>query len=262
LKIKKGAFLAPFFAPFLMPKFQACLQSVFASLNMTTNEPQAVAQRYAKRTQAHRYSLLKADVWQTVQERQRAMLRLFSQLGYLELESRCVLEVGCGNGSNLLELLRLGFASHHLRGIELLPERAELARAQLPAATVIHQGDALQCQVPAGSQDIVLVSTVFSSLLDDDFQQQLAQTMWRWVKPGGGVLWYDFTVNNPRNPDVRGVPVARVSALFPHGKLQTQRLTLAPPIARRVSAIAPSLYTVFNSMPWLRTHMLAWIGKT
>jgi ubiquinone/menaquinone biosynthesis C-methylase UbiE len=245
-----------------MPKFQACFQSVFASLNMTTNEPQAVAQRYAKRSQTQRYSLLNPDVWQTVQERQRAMLRLFFQLGYLELEPLRVLEVGCGNGSNLLELLRLGFVSQNLSGIDLLPERAEVARAQLPAATVIHQGDALQCQVAANSQDIVLVFTVFSSLLDDDFQQQLAQTMWRWVKPGGGVLWYDFAVNNPRNSDVRGVRIERIKALFPQGHLQTQRITLAPPIARRVSAIAPSLYTVFNSVPWLRTHVLAWIGKT
>ena len=30
--------------------------------------------------------------------------------------------------------------------------------------------------------------------------------MWAAVKPGGGVLWYDFTVDNPRNADVRGVP--------------------------------------------------------
>ena len=30
------------------------------------------------------------------------------------------------------------------------------------------------------------------------------------LAPGGGVLWYDFTVNNPRNPDVRGVPMKRV----------------------------------------------------
>ena len=44
--------------------------------------------------------------------------------------------------------------------------------------------------------------------------------MWRWVRPGGGVLWYDFTFDNPRNPDVRGVPLARVRELFPHGASQ------------------------------------------
>ena len=85
--------------------------------------------------------------------------------------------------------------------------------------------------------------------------------MWRWVKPGGGVLWYDFTVDNPRNPDVRGVPLARVRALFPEGRVQARRITLAPPIARAVTRVHPSLYTLFNTLPPLRTHVLAWIEK-
>jgi hypothetical protein len=102
---------------------------------------------------------------------------------------------------------------------------------------------------------------VFSSLLDAPFQWRLAQTMWRWVRPGGGVLWYDFTVDNPRNADVRGVPVARIRELFPNGLVRYQRVTLAPPLARRVCALHPALYPVFNVIPLLRTHVLAWIEK-
>ncbi len=79
----------------------------------------------------------------------------------------------------------------------------------------------------AGSLDIVLVSTVFSSLLDDAYQQRLADAMWRWLKPGGAVLWYDFTVDNPRNADVRGVPLRRVRALFPQALMRHRRVTLA-----------------------------------
>ena len=86
--------------------------------------------------------------------------------------------------------------------------------------------------------------------------------MWTWVRPGGGVLWYDFTVDNPRNRDVRGVPVARIRQLFPEGRLRWQRVTLAPPLARRACRLHPSLYTLFNALPWLHTHALAWIDKT
>ena len=75
------------------------------------------------------------------------------------------------------------------------------------------------------------------------------------------MLWYDFTVDNPRNRDVRGVPLPRVHTLFPHGHVQAQRLTLAPPIARAVSRVHPGLYTWFNALPVLRTHVLAWIAK-
>ena len=107
----------------------------------------------------------------------------------------------------------------------------------------------------------MLQSTVFSSLLDDAFQQRLADAMWSWLKPGGAVIWYDFTVNNPRNADVRGVPVARVRALFPQAHITHHRVTLAPPLARAVCRVHPALYGVFNSLPLLRTHVLAWLAK-
>jgi hypothetical protein len=102
---------------------------------------------------------------------------------------------------------------------------------------------------------------VFSSLLDDGFQQRLASVMWRWVKPGGGVLWYDFTFDNPGNPDVRGVPLVRVKQLFPQAQMTARRLTLAPPIARAVCRLHPALYPVFNALPLLRTHVLVWLQK-
>jgi SAM-dependent methyltransferase len=224
-------------------------------------EPQAVAERYARRRDGERYNVLNPDVWQTLQERQRAMLKLFARLGWRDLSARRVLEVGCGSGGNLLELLRMGFAPRNLAGIELLPERYAQAMQTLPAGVILMQGDALQVKLPDESEDIVLQSTVFSSLLDGPFQWKLAQAMWRWVRPGGGVLWYDFTTDNPRNPDVRGVPLARVRELFPHGRIISRRVTLAPPLARAVCAVHPVLYPVFNAIPPLRTHVLAWIGK-
>ena len=225
------------------------------------NEPRAVAERYARRRVGDRYSLLRPEVWQSVHERQRAMLRLLAHQGLQDLAVLNLLEVGCGGGGNLLELLRLGFMPERLTAIELLPERCAQARQVLPAALILIEGDALQADVPAASQDIVFVSTVFSSLLDVTFQERLADTMWRWLKPGGAVLWYDFTVNNPRNPDVRGVPLSRVRELFPQARIAARRVTLAPPLARAVCSLHPSLYTLFNALPLLRTHLLVWAEK-
>lgn len=225
------------------------------------DEAGAVAARYARRAVGDRYSLLQPDVWHTVQERQRAMLGLFARLGWSDLAQRRLIEVGCGAGDNLLELLRLGFLPEHLSGVELLPERFAQARARLPSALLLHEGDASALALPERSVHAVFASTVFSSLLDDAFQQRLADAMWRWVQPGGGVLWYDFTIDNPRNRDVRGVPLARLRALFPEARVQARRVTLAPPLARRVCRVHPSLYTAFNLVPALRTHLLAWLAK-
>lgn len=85
--------------------------------------------------------------------------------------------------------------------------------------------------------------------------------MWSLVKLGGGVLWYDFTYNNPNNPDVRGVPISRIMALFPSAKVRVQKVTLAPPIARRVVPLSPHLYGLLNTLPLLRTHALCYLEK-
>lgn len=228
---------------------------------MSADDAQDMARRYAARAGlADRYSLLRPEVWQTVQERQRAMLRLFVRHGWLELSGREVVEVGCGAGGNLLELLRAGFAPERLSGIELLPERLAMARRVLPTGVRLHGGDALEADIAPGSVDLVLAATVFSSLLDDAVQARLAEAMWGWLRPGGAVLWYDFTVDNPRNRDVRGVPAARLAELFPGGRADLRRITLAPPIARTVCRWHPALYTALN-LPPLRTHLLAWIAK-
>jgi SAM-dependent methyltransferase len=233
-------------------------------LPTSVDEPAAVRDRYARRPiDDRRYSLLDRAALLIDQERQRAITGLFVRLGWSDLGGMRLLEVGCGAGSNLLELLRQGLAPEHLQGIELLAERAARARRVLPAAVRITVGDASTAPtvVPAGSQDVVYQSTVFSSLLDDRFQEQLAETMWRWVRPGGGVLWYDFTVSNPWNPDVRGVPLRRIRQLFPEGRLQCQRVTLAPPVARAAARVHPALYGLLNFCPWTRTHALCWVAK-
>lgn len=253
--------------PVLGQRFLTAIQSLkegtadnHAQVKM--DEPQALIARYARRKAGTQYSLLRPEVWLGVQERQHAMLRMFAQdIGWRDLANVKLSDVGCGGGGNLLDFLRFGFAPKNLCGIELLPERAAMARQILPAALVVHEGDANAVSILPASQHVVFQSVVFSSLLDDRFQQELAARMWHWVKPGGGILWYDFIYNNPANPDVRGVPVKRVRQLFPEGEMTVRRITLAPPISRRVCRIHPNIYHVFNAIPLLRTHVLCWIHK-
>lgn len=209
-----------------------------------------------------RYSMLRHEVHLAVQERQRALLRFLSAYSNRPLCDLQIFEVGCGNGSNLLELLRIGCRASNLIGNELLPKRLADARANLPEAVQLLEGDASKLGLSTNSKDIVYQSTVFSSLLDDDFQEFLAQKMWSWVRPGGAILWYDFIYNNPRNSDVRGVSLGRVQQLFPEACLHVKRVTLAPPISRRVCRLHPSFYHVLNATPWLRTHVLCWLQKS
>jgi SAM-dependent methyltransferase len=149
-----------------------------------------------------------------------------------------------------------------LTGIELLADRAAEARSRLPAALTLIEGDATTAPIASSSQDAVLAFTVFSSLLDNTTQDQLAASMWSWVKSGGGLLCYDFAIDNPRNPDVRGVPVRRLRQLFPEASLEIRRVTLAPPLARAVARVHPALVAPLSAcLPFLKTHRLVWALK-
>lgn len=225
-------------------------------------ETDAVRRRYARRTPADpRYHPLDAAAMWARQERERVLRRWLVRPGAPPVAALRAIEVGCGDGNGLLDLIRLGFDPAQLAGVELLAERHALARERLPAALRLWCGDATAVDVGDGQWDLLFASTVFSSLLDPAFQQRLADALWRWLRPGGAVVCYDFAVDNPRNPDVRGVPVARLRTLFPQGRLTARRVTLAPPLARAVARVHPSLITLCNGLPLLRTHRLAWIEK-
>jgi SAM-dependent methyltransferase len=226
------------------------------------NEIQEIRNRYDRRSHlSHLYDPTSPYVYMATRERILALIRLLRVAALQPVSRRTVLEIGCGSGSNLLQLILLGFRPENLTANELLDHRAQEARHNLPAAVRVITGDAAELDLSDASFDVVMQSTVFSSILDDSLQQKLASRMWSLVKPGGGVLWYDFVYDNPRNRDVRGVPMGRVKQLFPDGAVAFRRVTLAPPIGRPLSSITPCLYSLFNLFPFLRSHRLCWIGK-
>jgi ubiquinone/menaquinone biosynthesis C-methylase UbiE len=231
--------------------------------NFREQELEQIQNRYAKRAiiSPDRYSMLNPAVYMGQQEKERKLIKWIKWAGMEPVEMKKVLEIGCGSGTNLLKLVQLGFNPENLIGNELLHERVNLARKLMPSAIKIIAGDALLLDFEDDYFDIVFQSTVFTSILNDEFQKKLSERMWRWVKPGGGILWYDFIYNNPNNPDVRGVSIKRLKALFPSGKFKIWRLTLAPPISRFVTKIHHQFYNVFNMFPFLRSHILCWIKK-
>lgn len=228
------------------------------------SETDLIKTRYDKRKMAigdDRYAYMNPSVYMAQQEKERVLISLLKVIGWSDVAEKRALEVGCGSGGNLQTLMRLGFDPANLVGNELLVDRYEFARKSLPMATKLILGDASKLDLPEKSFDMVMQSTVFTSIMDDAFQHQLADSMWRLLKPGGGILWYDFTYDNPRNSDVRGVPLSRVKELFPGAKCLHRRVSLAPPISRRVCKLHPQLYALFNSMFFLRTHILCWLKK-
>jgi len=92
-------------------------------------------------------------------------------------------------------------------------------------------------------------------------KQQMASEMLRVVKDDGLILWYDYHVNNPWNPDVRGVKRQEISQLFPGCRMKLQRITLVPPLVRLLAPYSWLACYVLGKIPWLCTHYIGLISK-
>jgi len=192
-----------------------------------------------------------------MQERERRILALLEAQGALPLAERSILEVGCGTGAWLRDFVKWGATPSNLVGIDLVDERVQQARRLCSPGTRVITGSGTDLAFPDASFDIVLQATVFTSILDSAIRSAVAREMLRVVRPGGFILWYDFHVNNPRNRDVRRVDGAELRTLFPNCRIDSERATLAPPIARAVAPRSWVLATLLGGIPALSTHTLA-----
>jgi ubiquinone/menaquinone biosynthesis C-methylase UbiE len=220
----------------------------------TTRVRQVYAGRAERLAGAGAYSLTNDAYLFAIQGRQRALLRLLRDEGLWPLAGKDILEVGCGNGGVLLELLGYGADPQKLHGADLLAERAAVARQRLPHLPIsAASGTALP--YPDDSFDLVLQFTVFSSILDQGICYTVANEIRRVLRPGGAILWYDFWIN-PLNKQTRGIRPSEIKAYFPECRYTFDRITLAPPLARRLVPFSWSGALFLEKLRVFNTHYL------
>jgi ubiquinone/menaquinone biosynthesis C-methylase UbiE len=217
---------------------------------------------YAKRQKDDaRYSYFNMGNLFEKQERERRLLTLLKRYDLAPFHTKKILEVGCGTGSQLREFIKWGARPENITGIDLLVDRVAEARYLCPEAVRIVYGNAVELACPDATFDLVVQSTVFTSVLDTSMKQQIASEMLRVVKDDGHILWYDYHANNPWNPDVQGVKRREISQLFPNCRIKLQRITLVPPLVRLLAPYSWLTCYVLGKIPWLCTHYLGLISK-
>lgn len=229
-------------------------------------ESNRISEVYRNRIVGNRYSPFNRAHLLMLQESEREMLSLLgivlAEIGIQDLAPMKVLDVGCGSGYWLRRMIDWGAVPGNACGLDILPERVESARSRLPAACDIRRADAQNIPWPDGQFGVVSQFVMFSSVLSQEVRASIAREMSRVTAANGCILWYDFHVNNPRNPDVRAVRIDEVARLFPGFRIRTRRVNLAPPIARALLPKSGPAYHLANLVPFLRTHDVAVLTRT
>lgn len=170
-----------------------------------------------------------------------------------------VLDVGCGTGSALLNLIRLGFETERLHGIDLLPDRIAAGRRRVPTLDLA-VADARLLPFPDQRFDLVYESTMFMQLTDDEISTKIAIEMIRATRKGGFILLTDWRYAPLWRSEYRALTRTRISDLFDVGRQTRWRDSFAgalvPPVGRTLSTWLPSLYfTVQRVFPFLAGQM-------
>lgn len=222
------------------------------------DEIERIRSEYASRRERFQgsdlYSLFNPAQLYTIQQRQRAVLKCLRVNGLYPPTDKYILELGCGAGGVLLEMLSSGVMGCNLHGADLLFDRLQLARQNLTVPLACADGQNLP--YASHSFDLVMQFTVFSSVLDDKVRANLAAEMMRVARPNALMLWYDFWLN-PTNKQTRGLRPAEIRQLFPNCAIEFHKITLAPPIARRIVPISWGLAFFLESLGVFNTHYLA-----
>lgn len=203
----------------------------------------------------HRPDIVVQDAMYT-----RILSRMLAATVGTDLGRVNVVDVGCGTGGFLRQLIDWGATPANLTGTELQQDRLDLAAPR--TASGVHWHCGALAALPSTSADLVSAQTVLSSVLDPDIRQRLAADMWRVLKPGGWCLVFDFRYNNPRNPHVRKVTCAELDGFWPGHDREYATLLLAPPIGRALAALPALVSELLAALaPPLRSHFLYMVRK-
>jgi ubiquinone/menaquinone biosynthesis C-methylase UbiE len=204
--------------------------------------------RYAARFSRRNYDVYgDASVFQN-QSNERLFLSLMKRYSVFPLRDKLILDVGTGSGFFLRSLLKYGIPSSHLFGVDFWEARIEEGRAIAPCLPLFC-ATAEMLPFTDDFFDVVVQSTMFSSILDGERRLKAAREMLRVVKPGGIVVSHDFRIKRPGDSAVCSITAAELHRLFAGAELALLAEGLPPQLVR-VLAPRSFLACQFLSTIW------------
>jgi SAM-dependent methyltransferase len=169
----------------------------------------------------------------------------------LDKSTARVLDVGCGSGSGLLQFVKLGFNPANLVGIDTSAARIEEGKSLLPGID-LRVADATSIPFADSSFDLVFESTMLGTLESQSLLVSIALEMLRVTRVGGHIMLADWRYSREGSGVKTAISPSKIAELFDVGRstvvVRRERGALVPPLGRRLSRAAPSLYFLVQAM--------------
>jgi ubiquinone/menaquinone biosynthesis C-methylase UbiE len=226
------------------------------------NEINRIKEVYDARNKAPRVDynpILPANNYFVI-SKEKLLLRFLYKYFGTDISSIKVLDVGFGGGGDILNLIKSGVNPRNIYGVEILEDRFNRMKEILPTTNLqLNEGFTL----PFESQcmDLIIQSTVFSSILDFNSRKELASQMYRVLKPGGKIFSYDIRIFNPWNSNVTKMDKAEIKKLFPGARTFFYPVTFNPVLVRKIGKFSGLLCEILDKIPFLCSHYYTVIEK-
>ena len=178
----------------------------------------------------------------------------------INFENKQILDIGCAGGNLIPLLKRFGIGEENISGIDIREERIKEAKIHFPSSN-FKLMDASKMNFEENSFDCVVTFTLFSSVLSKSIRKQISNEILRVLKPKGYVLYYDSRFNNPFNKDVLKMNINDIDYIFPSMEKYIKRITVLPPVVRRLGALSQIIYPALSKIKILNTHYLGLFRK-
>ena len=218
-----------------------------------------------------KYNKLNLDYLFLIQNREKELLKIFKNENFTNFDNCKVLEIGCGYNGIINEMFHLGVKRSNLYGIDLSSERIKKLSEHINNTNT----DNLNCEyadLKVGSADnlpwvsntfdVVIISLVLSSILNNNLKQAICNEVLRVLNKKGFIIWYDFSLNNPSNKKVRGISKKEIFKLFSGQIIKLNKITCAPPITRRIAKYSWLLLYLLEKIKIFNTHYIGIIKKS
>lgn len=186
--------------------------------------------------------------------------KISKKLRSIDRKSSKFLIVGVGYGAEVLLLLRYGIDLENIYCVDIRQDRINYIRHIVPciAGAIAEPFDENSFKNVDGF-DLILCSTVLSSISLEVDREVLVNSMLKRLKESGCLIIYDMTVFNYKNPDVNPIKLRWLKSIALNYEIESEKVTLIPPIARAIYLKFNILYRVMILFPFLKTHRITYI---